>query len=562
MRGLAGHHDAGIAGLATDAALPAAVVETLRWASRGMVTANDDDPPATSIEGRLEPGFVLSRHMEVGQDGTWTGVVIPFINEILLENADRGLDALGLTHNVIGRPITIRLAAGSKDAAGRIVAPPLSEFGAIWQGRVGSISYDDNLVRLSLQADAGRLDRPMQRSTYGGTGGLDGTEELQGQTKPECIGRIFQAEPVQIDPFLLIYQLRAGPMFEIERVTDMGVPLEITRDFDTYEQLIALIPEGTPDEVPDLLIGQVATCLAEGVFRCGGQPAGRLLVDGRGRGDHLASHAVREPFSDGTYFTDGTGFVNGRRTMAYAGGVRAITNAILKHYADVGDEDVDENQILAGTDMIAGLYLPAGGQMTCREALSRLMQSGLMFVGRNRWGKWVVHKIAPAGTVGTLVIDQAHLVRGSLRRVDLPYRQPWSRWRVGYAPRWATLSDSEIAGAVGDGSRGRLKTPLSFADRTDSTMKALWPDQRVGMLETVLAAKADAATIRDELFALYTKDRQAYTLSAYGISGQADLGDTVTVRVPKLGMDAGKNLLVIGVEEDGRERATRLNLFG
>lgn len=562
MQGLVGYRDLGLAGIGPETAL-APVTDILRYASRELVTAADDTPAVTPIEGRLRIDFELSRHCRVDPStGMWDGLVMTSISELELENRDRGLDALGLTHTVAGRPITLYIGAASKDAYGRIVPPPLADFGFAWRGIIDGISFDGDSVRLGVQPDLKRLDQPIQQATYGGSGGLDGTPELRGQTKPVMLGRVLGAEPVLIDPLHLVYQVNDGGMLLIDRIRDMGVTLAATRDWDTLDQLMELVPEGTPDETPTLMWGEYATCLAHGIFRLGAQPAGRVTVEGRGRGDYIIS-VVHEPFSDETLFTDGTGFQNSRRSVPYAGGVKALTLHLLTDALGLDPvNDVDENQILHRDDLTAGLYLPVGGKMTAREAIGWLMRSGLMFAGRDRWGKWTVNKIEPPATVGVVTITQANLVPDSLRRIDLPYRQPWSKWRVAWNRRWAQLNDNEIALSVGDDTRNFLKNAADYVERSDTALATLFPERKVGVLESVLSEREDAEQMLDELFSLYTRHRQAYTLSAHGIAGVLDLGATITVQAPKLGMDDGKNLLVIGIEEVGRTRTTNLILFG
>jgi hypothetical protein len=562
MQGLAGYRDLGLAGLRPESTL-APVTDILRWASRELVTADDDAPASTLVEGRLRIDFELSRHCRVDPStGLWEGLVMTSVSEVELENRDRGLDTLGLTHTVAGRPISLYIGAASKDEYGRIIPPALANFGFAWRGIVDGASYDGDTLRLTVQPDWKRLDQPIQQTTYGGSGGLDGTPELRNQTKPIMLGRVLAAEPVLIDPLHLIYQVNDGGMLGIDRIRDMGVPLAPTRDWDTYEQLLELVPEGTPDEPPTLLWGQYATCLAHGVFRLGAQAAGRVTLDGRGLGDYVIS-VVDEPFSDETLFSDGTGFQNSRRSLPYGGGVNAIAFHLLTDALGLDPvTDVDQSQILAGDDLTAGLFLPLGGKMTAKDAISWLMRSALRFIGRDRWGKWVINKIEPPAAVGIALITQENLVPDSLRRVDLPYRQPWSRWRVGWNRRWTQLNDNEIALSVGDDTRNFLKNAADYVEASDAALATLFPERKVGVLESLLSERADADQILVELFQLYTRHRQAYTLSAHGIAGTLDLGATITVQAPKLGMDDGKNLLVIGIEEVGRTRTTNLVLFG
>ncbi|MDF2969672.1 MAG: hypothetical protein K0R61_122 [Microvirga sp.] len=572
MRGLAGVRDSGLAGISAPERTQSAVTETLRWASRGFVTTPEDNPDNTVVEGRAREGFTISRHVQVDSNGAWSGLVDTFISEQVLENTDRGLDAYAGTHAFIGRPVRLKIGAALKDDHGHLECPPLFEFGTVWQGIVGGISYPGTEVRLSLQPDHRRLDQPIQRAVYGGSGGLDGTPELQGQTKPVALGQVLAAEPVLLDPLRLIYQWHgAGPALLVQRLRDMGVLLEQVWDVETYADLENLRQENPDDEDTDatgaiIRIGQFATCNREGCFRLGGIPAGRLTLDGRGRGSYIAS-LRQEPWTDETIFTDGFGFGTARTEVAYAGGVKALTLMILRDFADVPVEQIDSAQILQGTDPAAGIFLPLGGQSTSRDVITQLMRSGLMFCSRNRLGQWTVNKLAPPTKAGVLTITQDMLAQGSgIEVTELPYRYPWPRWRVGWNRRHAALNDTDIATSVGGNTRNFLRNTADYVETADATLKALYPGDltgnKTGVLESLLTIRTQALTVLAELFELYSLGRRMLSVRCYGAFGKLELWQTVILRLPKLGLGSGVPFRVASIEEDGRTRETRLVLFG
>jgi hypothetical protein len=575
LRGLGGIRDSGFAGITAPERTRSVVTETLRWSSREFVTASNDNPDNTLIEGRAREGFTISRYVQVDSNGAWSGLVDTLISEQVLENTDRGLDAYAGTHAFIGRPVRLRLGAAQKDEYGRLEPPSLSEFGVVWQGVVGGISYPGTEVHLSLQPDHRRLDQPIQRAVYGGSGGLDGTPELAGQTKPVALGQVLAAEPVLIDPLRLIYQWHgAGPALIVQRLRDMGVLLEQVWDVETYKDLENLRQEN-PDDDPDeddeatgavIQIGQFATCNREGCFRLGGIAAGRLTLDGRGRGSYIAS-LRQEPWDDGTVFTDGFGFGTARTEVAYAGGVKALTLMILRDFADVPVEQIDTGQILQGQDPAAGIFLPLGGQATSREVITHLMRSGLMFCARNRLGQWVVNKLTPPAKSGVLTITQDMLAQGSgIEVADLPYRYPWPRWRVGWNRRHTVLNDTDIATSVGGNTRNFLRNSADYVETANATLKVLYPEDlignKTGVLESLLTIRTQALATLTELFELYALGRRLLSIRCYGAFGKLDLWQTVILRLPKLGLDAGVPFRIASIEEDGRTRETRLVLFG
>jgi hypothetical protein len=307
---------------------PALVVETLMVASRPFVTdAVLDHPPATPIEGRFSPNFSASWELSASADTGFPSLPTFQIGQMEFANTDGALDDWLDLYAVQGREVRVS-AATWLDVAGRTTGPGgdaflwqdgaggfttwtdstpggapevlwvdstargrvggsgLSAFRRLFKGRVRSWSFSGGRIVVLVDPDARQLDNPVQVATYDGTGGLGGTAELAGRTKPKALGIRKGIEPPLIDPVRLIYQANDGAIHGISDVRDVGISLAFTRDYDSYALLAAAVQQSLDDDDDpgsfDIGIGQYATCLVEGVFRLGGPAAGRVICDVQG----------------------------------------------------------------------------------------------------------------------------------------------------------------------------------------------------------------------------------------------------------------------------------------
>ena len=65
----------------------------------------------------------------------------------------------------------------------------LGGFGPIFSGVVESLAWSRSELQVKVRDARLRLERPVQRNSYGGSLGVDGTLEMQGLTKPLAFGR-------------------------------------------------------------------------------------------------------------------------------------------------------------------------------------------------------------------------------------------------------------------------------------------------------------------------------------------------------------------------------------
>src|SRR5690606_4256550 len=117
-----------------------------------------------------------------------------------------------------------------------------------------------------------RLDHPLQHQLYAGTGSGEGGDDIKGRPKPVALGWCENVPAVLVDDVNLVYQVHFRGVESIAAVRDKGVTLTAASDRADYAALVgATIAPGAYD-----------TCLAEGLFRLGASPEGRITADVEG----------------------------------------------------------------------------------------------------------------------------------------------------------------------------------------------------------------------------------------------------------------------------------------
>jgi hypothetical protein len=545
---------------------------TLRYASRGFRTAATDDPAGVHVAGRLQP-FSVSRRLGTRADRAFAPTIEATAGQVTLANADRGLDGHPSAYVLSGRPVRLMVAPVAFDADGNEVDPPLSAYATVFAGVTGPWSYAGTEVRVPVGADSARLDREVGGgAAYQGTGGIEGPADLKGRAKPQSFGDCRGVEPVLIDAARLVYQAHGGPMMAFTGVRDGGVGLRPTYDWDTWEQLMALVPFGTVDEEgepvrADIGEGEYATCAALGLLRLGSVPAGRLTCDLRGAGGY-SPEPVR--FDNGALFDNGAGFVGRTEGGAYAGGVRAIARKILREQAGLTSAQVDDASFLAfdgSADPAAGLHVPAGSTMTVGQAVSRLLDAGGHVLPQDADGRYRLSRLDLADTAGLVEITDS-MIEGLAEAPAPPYGEPWSAWKVGFGRCWSPLSAPEIFAGAPEAARAFLSREQAFAEARDPALAALFPEGKTGTVDGLLREESAAQAEAARRLALYGRDpatgrvRGLVALTALGVTGRVRLTRPVRVTSSRLGLQAGRVMIAVEVAEEGQGRRTRLLLFG
>lgn len=586
MFGLAGFEEQAPAGLGGFTVFRT-TEEVRRFSTRSFATLPEDRPRDLQVEGRVRSSFTIERAVSAGEGG-FAPAATSTVGDIELDNTDGGLDWLADARVPDGRPLVLKVApaverssaaSAWRDQGGSLVswqdeagdpvgwrstsvgravgkpsAPPLAAFAAVLRGTVAMWSFEEDAVRVRIQDASARLRRPLRR------GSLPATAGQEGVLLPYALGRCLNVPCVQVDPFTLEYQVHDGPMRAIDTVRDSGVRLRRVRDVATLDELRALVPVDPSDEESegDFGPGEFAACLPEGRLRLGGLPAGAVTADVRGAG---ASVKV-ETWADGSLWANGSGWA-ARPGPPYEGSVGGMVLALLRDHAGLTAAEIDApalRQLDAEESAEAGLYVAAGEEMTVEEAVGRLAASVGAVLVTDRLGRHSLSRLRGPSPGAMLRLDATQIER--VDRLDLPWLRPWTTWRVGWGRNWSQLTEDQIAGVVPAAERARLTRRNAVAELSDDRSRAVYPEGKVGTVDSLLADPAAASRLAAALLALYAPGRTMYRALAKGVMFRVDLGQTVEVAFPRYGLEGGRRLLVVGVREEAGPGLTTLTLFG
>lgn len=484
----------------------------LDYADRHWVgDPTDASKPNTYYEGRVTLPIRIDRSMPLLPEQARR--VRRQFGTIEFANGDGSLDTIAKSYAVDGR--TVRVLFGPYMAA-------YNEFRVIAEV-VGEAWAPDNLtVRLSVRDRTYSLETPLQTNLYAGTGGAEGTSDVEGKPKPLLYGRCRNVTPTLVDPTNLVYQVHDGSVHAIDTVYDRGAELEFVEDVSGYAALIATtIPAG-----------KFGTAIDSGLIRLGSTPDGLVTADVRGSD---------EP--------------------NYQNTLDVIAVRILEDKHGLSSTFVDEASFADAVTIAGelGIYIPSTEKPSTGEVISRLVASAGAWWGTGRTGKVKAGKlIAPESVQAVFTFDTHNIL--SLE----PLTAPVPRWRqrVGYQKNW-TPQGGDIAGAVTAARRQFLAEPFRVVSDANATtqvrhLQALDPDP----LESLYENEADASSLATEQLTLHALDRRIFVIEVKRLAYQFDLGDVVSVEWPRLNLESGQNFVIIGITEDAATEIARLTLWG
>lgn len=550
---------AGLRGPTEFGSIERATLSTVRhrFASKPILTDELDSPALTPIEARVQP-IRVERFLEQGPSGAYGATAVSASGDVTLSNEDGALDQLlGSTDVALeGRPIRVSVAAMPGDGG----TPKLRDFSQVFSGVIDTLSWNRQQIVVRITDDRLKFAQPLQQEIYTGIGGIDGPATLAGVTRPLAFGQANNVSPILIDPLNLIYQFHDGEARAVDRVRDSGVELERYRDAENYEDLLStpVVDPGSEEaQAGGFTVGHFIGAPKIGCFRLGGIAAGRVTADVRGYGS--ADGAFRF-FEGGRTFTGGRGF-SVSDAIVHARTAPQVAITILR-MAGITNVNVSQfAQLDADIPRAVGLYLEAGQNRQVGDILAQLLASHGSFLWKAGDGVYQLRRLVPPG-VAAVRIGEDQIVAGSLERLPLPWKQPWPRWKVRHDRNWSPMQDNELAGAVDIERRVFLKREASEVEVPDDTTAIVYQGRGAGVLDTALvhaeAARSQGATMRS----FYSRGRAMYRLRVKGMGFRGDLGDTVRVQHPRLGLASGWHGVIVRVLEDGKAGETEVTLFG
>lgn len=465
----------------------------------GYTTKPSDSLPNTHFESRIEVPLHFERSI-VAAAGFGGQASVGF-GTLEVSNTDGFYDDIVNDGATDGRRILIKI--GSDDLR-------YDQFGVIFDGTSAGIESTESTMRVLLRDLNYLLDRPIQNTVYGGTGGLDGNADIKGNPKPLCFGRCLNITPVLVNPTGLVYQVHNGPIQAISAVYDRGALLTAGSGYTT-----------------DLTAGTITLTTA---------PAGTITAD------------VQGAKSSGVYLSS----------------TASIIDYILKTHTIVTPDRIDAASIskcASDSSAEVGIYITE--KVTAAEVIGALMNGIGGWWGFNRNGKVQIAVFkAPTGTPRIEIIEDDIL---DIERVTLPsgiYPPPW-RYRVGYQRNW-TVQGTDLAGSVSSTRRAFLAEGYRVGQAQDEVITLKHPMSREpDIIPAYYANQSDADAEAERLLNLYGRAaRGMYRVRVKTYPFQLDVGDVVALRYPRWNLRNGLPLVVVGVEDDATANDITITVFG
>lgn len=531
---------------------------TLLYATRGFTTGAGDLPPHTNVARRLEP-FTVRRAIPLPSTGTeGLGGVVATSGEILLDNADGGLDHLD-RHSVARRTLTLKAAPFVANADGREPILRVAEFNTVATLKMAGWNWTTKGIRIKLREN--ELSIPVtNRGTYDGvTEYTGGTEEMEGEEHPLGFGFIRNATPRLISQPHLLYQISTARIAKIDQVRDGGVKLGLFSDYATPLQLIkAPVPRA-----------KAATCLRYGLFKLGWLPEREVTVDFYGDGS-FADNETKLTATNGKKASSGAGtfYFVPDNARPYAGWLGSVVRRIITNFGKLTAANLDLSSFgsfNAAFPHDVGWYIPAGEPVNAVEILDVLLKSAGAILYQRPDGRWAIRQIVvPTG--GTpLALNRRRIV--DIERLDPPMERPVTHFMVGYNRNFTVMNASSMApiegtdpGADPDDAavpeatwRGFAQRDQSWVTRIDElALAAAGGEKNELRAQGFFRFKEGALAGADVMKDLLGKARGHYRIAARSVPYEMELGDPVRLTHDRFGLSTTRYGVVTSVEETGK----------
>lgn len=501
--------------------VPGAAERTLYFATQGYVSGASDSPAHTYYEPRISQPASIERAC-FSSNSTGGATTVGF-GELILVNADGGLDYM-LDYALAGRTITIKIGTIEPWQT----APTWT---TLLAGTMEQAEFSWGQISVKVRDRQQDMDIALQANKYGGTNslpaGVDGTaDDLKDQTKPLVFGKVTGISPPCVNTSKLIYQMHDGALQSVDAVYDRGVALTAGATYADQATMESTAPSA----------GQYRVWLAGGMLRLGSSLAGTLTVSCT-RGATAADRTVAQ----------------------------LMKAAMLKAGVSAGNiSSADVTALDTACAYVCGLYVPHGSNDTAGSVLDDLANSVGAWWGVDRLGTYRMGRIVMPGGTSVTTLDSVNIL--SIDRItpnDPGAGVPAWSVSIGYA-RWYSPSD-DLAGSVPAATKALMAEEFRYAKNENAATKTAYPYSPELKFDTHLTSAADAAAEASRLRTLYGSRRDMLRLTVRldtDLVGSIDLGQVVTVQLPRYGLSVGKQFLITGIRTDMRNNIFDLTVWG
>src|SRR5471032_545781 len=489
---------------------------TLRFSTGGFTTSPTDTPPSAYYEPRINVPALITRAMF--SDATTGGPSQVSYGTMDLSNVDGGLDYM-LAYGFDNRKIRILVGDPTK---------PYSTFTVAFRGTMEQPELTRAIASIVLHDRQAELDMLLCRHRYGGTNvlpaGLDGTVDILGAAVPRLYGTVFNITPILVNTSLLIYQVHDGAISDVPAAYDSGSALTRGTDYTTLADLSNTAPAS----------GTYRVYKAGGYFRVGSKPA-LLTCDAK------------------------AGATAAARTTAQILNQLALDMGLTG--TDISAPDIAALDVLSGAE--CGIWI--SDDTTGLSAMDAVAASAGEYVGFDRLGIFRMAQLhIPNGTPVAL-FDSSNIT--DIDRVlnnDANKGIPSYRVTTTYAKNY-TVQTSGLATGITAARQNILGMPNQQQKAEDLTVITKNLSSPVMKRDTCLVSASDALAEATRLLNIFKVLFNTFTvtikLDAPTIAA-LDLGAVVQITFNRFGMNAGKLLVVLGIESDYAGNTAVLTVWG
>ncbi|MGH0031743.1 MAG: hypothetical protein ACQGVC_18295 [Myxococcota bacterium] len=401
-----------------------------------------------------------------------------------------------------------------------------SQFQPVLVGVVADVQWGRDRFSLVVVDRFHELSTKLiQTERYGGGGGRDGGTDLDGKTRPLLFGDGYNVPLQLVDAANDVYEVHSreteGPLSGTnEGVHDAGVLL-------TAAGSVADVYAWTP--VSGSWVYETG---ASGTYvRLGAPPNGLVTADWKGDKDP---------------------------TLGYSNAPGHIYRVIAQWKGGLADADLDLQsftEFATATTAPIGLFVPSGSVSTVPQALAQILPSTVLgFAEFTRTGQLRIARLEFDTSVATFTPDPRNIDRA-------PTETPYWRRSLGWRRAWVR-QDEDTLGSIPAALREFVTKDYRESVAEDATVQTGFPSAQDLTIPTLYRDESDASTEAARQLALVKLQRDRYRVKVYGQQFLRRLGETVTLQTPLYGLSAGRDCLILGIEEDTSDRSTVLELWG
>ena len=366
---------------------------------------------------------------------------------------------------------------------------PKSQFVQVFSGTVEDIAPKDRYhLSLKLRDVLAPLNTQISTAVVGGTGDNKST------LLPLALGEVFNVEPLLLSTTgSQVYRVSLGAVESIIEVRDNGYPVSVTKD------------------------------AAAGTFTLVNQRYGQITCDVQGA---KVSGAHRNDVG-GLIEWVATALGDGAKLDASAIDATALAAFRTAHPQPIG------------------LWIPDRANRL--ETMQQIASSIGATVTATPLG--AVRIIQLAFGTPTRAVGPAQMVDGTFAPAGRPKIQ--GAIQLAGCRNWTPQGKSALAASIATASLPILEDEWIYSTASDATVVADYRQTTSPEpVETLLVSETDLAAEAARRLALWKVPRTVFKFDAYADMLDLELGDTINLTHPRLGLSGGSVALVVGLETD------------